>query len=134
MEIRIAKELLHIQHWLEIAASIVARGKDSYLADEVAQEAGDALMMKIGEAAKTLSARGLDAPDGLNWSDAAKNREKLAHHYSIIDREVTWQTLSASLPRWGEALSPLFVQAAVTIDRDYDPGKLPEAKLSDFGD
>ncbi|MBX3194756.1 MAG: hypothetical protein KF727_06605 [Microbacteriaceae bacterium] len=116
METRIAKELLHIQHWLEVAASIVARGKDAYAADEVAQEAGDSLMIKIGEAAKTLAGRGLDAPAGVSWSYAAKNREKLAHHYSITDREVTWQTLSVSLPAWAMALAPLFSEAAAVLD------------------
>jgi hypothetical protein len=74
MESRVAKELLHIQHWLEIAASIAARGKGAYVADEVAQEAGDSLMIKIGEAAKTLAASGLAAPAGVSWSHAAKNR------------------------------------------------------------
>lgn len=97
MEIRVAKESLHIQRWLTVAASIVANGKEAYDADEVAQEAGDSLMIKIGEAAKTLAVRGPEAPAGVSWSDAAKNREKLAHHYSITDREVTWQTLSISL-------------------------------------
>lgn len=119
MELRVAKELLHIERWLEVASSIVAKGKSAYAADEVLQEAGDSLMIKIGEAAKTLAARGLQAPAGVSWSDAAKNREKLAHHYSVIDREVTWQTLSASLPEWARALTPLFEQAAETLqDRD----------------
>lgn len=116
MEARVAKELLHIEHWLEVAASIVAAGKDAYDADEVAQEAGDSLMIKIGEAAKTLAARGLAAPAGVSWSDAAKNREKLAHHYSITDREITWQTLCASLPAWAPALAPLFFEAAAALD------------------
>jgi len=116
MDVRVAKELLHIQRWLEVAASIVAKGKEAYGADEVAQEAGDSLMIKIGEAAKTLAARGLEAPAGVNWSDAAKNREKLAHHYSITDRELTWQTLSVSLRKWAIALTPLFAQAAATLD------------------
>ncbi|GAA2241075.1 hypothetical protein GCM10010401_12250 [Rarobacter faecitabidus] len=116
METRVAKELLHIQHWLEISASIVAKGKEAYEADEVAQEAGDSLMIKIGEAAKTLAARGLEAPNSVNWSEAAKNREKLAHHYSITDRQVTWQTLSVSLPQWASALNPLFAQAAAALD------------------
>lgn len=49
MEVRVAKELLHIQHWLEVAASIVAKGMDAYDADEVAQESGDSLMIKIGQ-------------------------------------------------------------------------------------
>jgi uncharacterized protein with HEPN domain len=122
MEIRVAKELLHIQRWLGIAASIVASGHDAYASDEVAQEAGDSLMIKIGEAAKTLAARGLEAPDGVSWSDAAKNREKLAHHYSITDRGVTWQTLSVSLPEWGISLAPLFAQASAALDLDAESG------------
>lgn len=71
MDARVAKELLHIQHWLEVAASIATKGKDAYDTDEIAQEAGDSLMIKIGEAAKTLAARGLVAPAGVSWSDAA---------------------------------------------------------------
>lgn len=118
MDARVAKELLHIQHWLEVAASIATKGKDAYDTDEIAQEAGDSLMIKIGEAAKTLAARGLVAPAGVSWSDAAKNREKLAHHYSITDLEVTWQTLSGSLPAWATALGPLFLEAAATLDAD----------------
>lgn len=111
MDIKVAKDLLHIQRWLEVASSIVARGKDSYLTDVVAQEAGDSLMIKIGEASKNLAARGLQAPEGVNWSDAAKNREKLAHHYSMTDRELTWQTLSVSLAKWDLALAPYFKEA-----------------------
>ncbi|SJN28401.1 hypothetical protein FM104_06025 [Microbacterium esteraromaticum] len=111
MEIRVAKELLHVQRWLAVAASIVAKGADDYHADEVAQEAGDSLMIKLGEASKTLAARGVQAPPGVTWSDAAKNREKLAHHYSVVDRDVTWQTLSVALPQWQEALAPLFAEA-----------------------
>lgn len=122
MEARIGKELLHIQRWLGIAASIAAGGRDAYESDEVAQEAGDSLMIKIGEAAKTLAARGLKAPDGVSWSDAAKNREKLAHHYSITDRDVTWQTLSVSLPTWEDARAPLFTEAHATLDLDAESG------------
>ena len=116
MELRVAKELLHIQRWLVVAASITTKGKSAYDSDEVAQEAGDSLMMKIGEAAKTLAAHSVQAPPGVSWSDAAKNREKIAHHYSVIDREVTWQTLSASLPRWQKALAPLFHEANAALD------------------
>jgi uncharacterized protein with HEPN domain len=118
MDLRTAKELLHIQRWLSIAGTIVSRGKLVYDADPVAQEAGDSLMIKIGEASKYLALRGIDAPAGVNWSDAAKNREKLAHHYSIVDRNLTWQTLSVSLPVWEKALSPLFEQAARTVSAD----------------
>lgn len=116
MDIRVAKELLHIHRWLSIAASIVARGQAAYEADPVAQEAGDSLMIKIGEASKHLAQLGTTAPAGVNWSDAAKNREKLAHHYSVVDRKLTWQTLSVSLPEWEKALAPLFREATTTIE------------------
>lgn len=115
MEVRVAKELLHIQRWLSVAATVVANGKAAYDADVVAQEAGDSLMIKIGEAAKTLAARSVPAPAGISWSDAARNRELLAHHYSVIDREVTWRTLSVSLPAWERTLTPLFVEAGAAI-------------------
>lgn len=119
MELRTAKELLHIQQWLSIAESIVERGKASYDADPVAQEAGDSLMMKIGEAAKRLAHSDLRAPTGVDWSDAAKNREKLAHHYSVVDRNLTWRTLSVSLPEWAKALEPLFKEAKKTLEASY---------------
>lgn len=120
MELRAAKELMHILHWLELAASIVAEGKDAYFADEVKQEAGDSIMIKIGEASKTLASTGLVAPDGVSWSDAARNREKLAHHYSVIDRELTWRTLSASLPNWATLLAPLFEESKSLIEADAE--------------
>lgn len=120
METRVAKELLHIQRWLSVAASIVAKEKEAYDADDVLQEAGDSLMIKIGESAETLAAHSVRAPACVNWSDAAKNRELLAHHYSVTDREVTWQTLSVSLPSWERALAPLFSEAAAALGID-DP-------------
>lgn len=63
MERRAAKELLHIRGWLMRADEIVARGKDAYLADDLLQEAGDSLMMKLGEAAGRLSKLDVLAPE-----------------------------------------------------------------------
>ena len=54
MERKAAKELLHIQGWLERVDEIVRRGKDAYLDDALLQ-AGDSLMMKLGEAANRLT-------------------------------------------------------------------------------
>jgi hypothetical protein len=53
MDRKAAKELLHIEGWLDRSVQIVERGKDDYLADDLLQEAGDSLMMKLGEAANT---------------------------------------------------------------------------------
>jgi len=125
MELRVAKELLHIQRWLDVVSSIVDGGKVAYDRDPVAQEAGDSLMIKIGEASKCLAASGVVPPAGVNWSDAAKNREILAHHYSTVDRDLTWQTLSVSLREWRIALAPLFAEAKDVIDADTSPTAPP---------
>lgn len=50
MDRNVAKEFLHIRDWLSRAKEIVAKGKDAYLEDDLLQEAGDSLMMKLGEA------------------------------------------------------------------------------------
>ena len=68
MDRRAAKELLHIRGWLDRVDEIVERGKDAYLADDLLQEAGDSLMMKLGEAANRLSRLGVLAPDGVEWT------------------------------------------------------------------
>ena len=67
MDRTVAKEFLHIKAWLERAAGVVAHGKDAYLSDDLLQEAGDSLMMKLGEAANRLAKRGVDAPEGVEW-------------------------------------------------------------------
>lgn len=125
MELRVAKELLHIKRWLDVVESIVDGGKAAYDRDPVAQEAGDSLMIKIGEASKYCAASGIGAPQGVKWSDAAKNREVLAHHYSTVDRNLTWQTLSVSLREWQTALAQLFAEAKEVIDADTPPERSP---------
>ena len=46
MDRKTAKELLHRRDWLDRAQEIVDRGKDTYLREDLLQEAGDSLMMK----------------------------------------------------------------------------------------
>lgn len=72
MDRKAAKELLHIKGWLDRVDEIVERGKDAYLADDLLQEAGDSLMMKLGEAANRLSRLGVLAPNGVEWALAVE--------------------------------------------------------------
>jgi uncharacterized protein with HEPN domain len=111
-----AKELLHIQAWLERVGAVVGRGKDAYLADDLLQEAGDSLMMKLGEAANRLAKLGILAPDGVDWALAVANRNFIIHQYDEINREITWQTLSVDLPAWEASLRCLFADADVALD------------------
>lgn len=117
---RAGKELLHIQGWLERVDDIVERGKDAYLADDLLQEAGDSLMMKLGEAANRLSKLGVLAPEGVEWALAVANRNFIIHQYDEINRAITWQTLSADLPEWKASLAPLFQAADAAIEAGSD--------------
>jgi uncharacterized protein with HEPN domain len=115
MERTAAKELIHIQAWLDRVDDVVERGKDAYLADDLLQEAGDSLMMKLGEAANRLSRLDVLAPGGVDWALAVANRNFLIHQYDEINRELTWLTLSRDLQEWKRSLVPLFDAAGAAI-------------------
>jgi len=121
MERRAAKELLHIEGWLARVDEIVDRGRSAYLKDDLLQEAGDSLMMKLGEAANRLARLGVLAPDGVEWALAVANRNFLIHQYDEINRQMTWLTLAEDLPAWKASLQPLFAAAAKTIATDDYP-------------
>lgn len=116
MDREAAKELLHIQGWLERVEEVVRRGEDAYLADDLLQEAGDSLMMKLGEAANRLSRVGVLAPEGVEWALAVANRNFIIHQYDEINRDLTWLTPSRDLPAWQASLAPLFAKAAAAME------------------
>jgi uncharacterized protein with HEPN domain len=118
MDRKAAKELVHIRGWLDRVEEIVERGKDAYLEDNLLQEAGDSLMMKLGEAANRLAKLGVLAPEGVEWALAVANRNFIIHQYDQINRAITWQTLSADLPEWKASLTPLFQAADAAIEAD----------------
>lgn len=115
MDRRTAKELLHVRDWLGKADRIVAEGRTAYDGDDLRREAGDSLMMKLGEAANRLDRAGVGSPDGIQWRDAVANSNWLIHQYDQIDRDVTWATLTKDLPAWREALVGFFVEAEATL-------------------
>jgi uncharacterized protein with HEPN domain len=111
MDRKVAKDLLHVRDWLDRAHDIVSRGQDAYAGDALLQEAGDSLMMKLGEASTRLARANVEPPPGVAWSDAIANRNWLIHQYDQIDRRLTWVTLTRDLPGWRAALEPLFDRA-----------------------
>lgn len=115
MDRKTAKELLHLRDWLILVQQIVDDGQEEYLANLLSQEAGDSLMMKIGELSRRLSAAGITPPEGVMWSDAIANRNWVIHQYDEIDREVTWNTLSTSVIEWGIFFQSLIEEADTVI-------------------
>ncbi len=120
MDRKAAKELVHIQGWLDRVDEIIEPGKETCLADDLLQEAGDSLMMKLGEAANRLSKLDVLAPDGVEWALAVANRNFLIHQYDEINRELTWLTLSNDLPAWQASLQGQFEAAEATIEAEAE--------------
>ena len=83
--------------------------------DEHLQEAGDSLMMKLGEAANRLARLDVLAPEGVDWALAVANRNFIIHQYDEINRRMTWLTLAGDLPLWRRSLEPLFARARQAI-------------------
>jgi len=120
MDRRAAKELMHIQTWLVRMSEIVERGQQAYLEDALLQEAGDSLMMKLGEAANRLSRLEVLAPAEVEWAIAIANRNFLIHQYDEINRQLTWLTLSRDLPAWRRSLQQLYEVAAKSIEAELE--------------
>ena len=74
-----AAGLGHSEGWPERCGEVGVRGKGDYLAEDLVQEAGAALMMKLGEAAGRLSRLDVLAPDGVQWALAVANRNFIIH-------------------------------------------------------
>lgn len=121
MDRRTAKEFLHLRDWLSRACEIVEAGRAAYDSDPLRQEAGDSLMVKIGEAANRLDRANVGAPAGVRWSDAIANRNWLIHQYDQIDRDVTWATLETDLTDWRNALAASFAAAEASLATGTEP-------------
>jgi uncharacterized protein with HEPN domain len=115
MDRKVAKELLHVRDWLDRAQDIVDRGHEAYTTDELLQEAGDSLMMKLGEASGRLARAAVEPPPGVAWTDAIANRNWLIHQYDEIDRALTWVTLSRDLTSWRASLKEMFGEAQAAL-------------------
>ncbi|MEL4504267.1 HepT-like ribonuclease domain-containing protein [Luteococcus sp. H138] len=112
MKERVAKDLLHMAAWFELAEGIVAGGgQEAYLADRIMCEASDGILMKLGEAAGRLRRSGVDVPEGVELRIAVAMRNALIHGYDVIDRDAVWETLKVNLPQWQRLLAPRIVEA-----------------------
>lgn len=120
MSRRVAKEFLHLRDWIARANELTHAGEAAYMSSRLLPEAGDSLLMKIGEAANRLSKLGVTPPLGIDWVSAIDQRNWLIHQYDHVDRNVTWATLANDLPKWAAALQATFTEAATLIADDSD--------------
>lgn len=87
----------------EIAA-IVARGRTAFDDDVVLRRAIERCLEIMGEASKTVSRKFAATHDEIPWSDMAKVRDRLSHHYHRVDPGQLWTMASVDVPAVAQSL------------------------------
>lgn len=87
------------------AAEIVLRGRHRYDADAVHRLAAEAVLGRIGDAAKKLTTEfGDDLPRSIPWTQIVGLRIIVDHAYHKIDYDIVWSTLEGDVPELREAI------------------------------
>ena len=82
----------------EEIASIVLRGRSEFEGDVVLRRAVERCLEIMGEAAKAVSVEFTAAHPEVPWSDMAKVRDRLSHHYHRVDPAQLWTMASVDVP------------------------------------
>lgn len=83
---------------LDIAASLVARGQETFTTDPALPLAFEALSNRVGDMCKQLVALDAGRFAAGAWSLAARHRDFVVHHYGRIDHDALWDTVSTAFP------------------------------------
>jgi uncharacterized protein with HEPN domain len=103
-ESRIPKLLEDLRVALDGAANLVSRGRDAFDNDVALPLAFEALCNRVGDLAKKLVASDPDRFGDPLWSQAARNRDFVVHHYSRVDEDALWNTVAVDFPKLGKRI------------------------------
>lgn len=82
----------------DLAADLVARGYETFIADRVLQAAGAAIAGRIGEAARHLPDDFRAEFGEVPWKQIVDMRNRVAHDYRSVDPTIVWSTLELAVP------------------------------------
>lgn len=85
-------------------AEVVNRGRTAYDNDVILRRAVERCLEILGESSKMVSTATRESISGVPWSDLAKVRDRLSHHYHRIDPDQIWTIATADLPPVAAAL------------------------------
>ncbi len=88
-------------------ASVVERGRDAFDGDILLRRAVERSLEILGEAAKSVSAQLTASHPEVPWSEMAKVRDRLSHHYHRIDPGQLWMIATVEIPAVAEQLNAL---------------------------
>ncbi len=72
--------------------------EEDYQVNPMLQDALVRNIEVVGEAVKNLSTEITEAHPNIAWSQIARMRDKIAHHYFRINLDVVWKTATEDLP------------------------------------
>lgn len=72
--------------------------EEDYQVNPMLQDALVRNIEVVGEAVKNLSPRITETYPEISWSQIARMRDKIAHHYFRINLDVVWKTATDDLP------------------------------------
>jgi len=84
-----------LQYLIETSDKLSAK---TFSQDPTYQRAFARSLEIIGEATKKLDTCFIEKYPGIEWSDLAKLRDKLIHHYFGIDYELVWAMITEDAP------------------------------------
>ena len=79
-------------------AFVAGRARADLDDDRVLQLALCKLIENVGEAAKAVTPEFRAKYPGVEWSSAARMRDRVVHHYFQIDLDIVWSTVSEDFP------------------------------------
>jgi len=99
--------LEHIREAIERITAYSAAGREEFLHNTMAQDAVIRNFEIIGEAAKRLSDDAKRKHPELPWSDIARFRDFLIHHYTGVNLKRVWDVIETHLPALRAAVDRL---------------------------
>ena len=89
--------LRHILDAIHRIESYISKGRESFLSDQMPQDAVMRQLEVIGEAVKQISAATRQARPHVRWRDIAGMRDILIHQYFAVDVEQVWEVTQRDL-------------------------------------
>lgn len=96
------EQLIFVKHILESIGDIKSYSKgilkNEFSRDKKLQDAIVRRIEVIGEAVKNISKDFTDKYSFVPWSEIARTRDKMIHHYFGVDLDVVWEIVKKDLP------------------------------------
>lgn len=92
--------LQHVSENIKLIESFSKKlTKEKFMKNKLRQNAIVRALEIIGEAVKNLSPEFMEKHKAIPWSDIARTRDKLIHHYFGVDLNEVWSIVKDDLPK-----------------------------------